>query len=83
MKLLKAYEDINSGKLSMQRAALKYGVPLSTLSDRVTGRVQFGKKRWIFQVFNCLRNVSENGLSIELPEYQTKQNLLKIQNTCT
>ena len=44
MKLLKTYEDVNSGKLSMRHAAREYGVPLSTLSDHVTGRVQFVKK---------------------------------------
>ena len=43
-KLSKAYEDVLMGKCSLRRAALKYGVPLSTLSNCITGKVQFGKK---------------------------------------
>ena len=41
-KLRKAYEEVNGGHLSVRRAAELYGVPKSTLSDRVTGRVEFG-----------------------------------------
>ena len=43
-KLLQAYQDVIQSKLPVRRAALVYGVPLSTLSDHVTGKVQFGKK---------------------------------------
>ena len=38
-KLSTAYNDIITGKLSMRRAAIEYGIPRSTLSDRVTGKV--------------------------------------------
>ena len=41
-KLRKAYEEVNGGHLSVRRAAELYGVPKSTLTDRVTVRVDFG-----------------------------------------
>lgn len=41
-KLRKAYEEVNGGHLSVRRAAELYGVPKSTLTDRVTVRVEFG-----------------------------------------
>ena len=46
MKLFEGLWRRKFWKLSMWHGALEYGVPLSTLSDRVTGRVhdQFGKK---------------------------------------
>ena len=41
-KLYKAYEEVLAGRLSIRRAAAEYGVPTSTLCDRVTGKVSFG-----------------------------------------
>ena len=40
-KLKKAYNNVESGKLSIRRAAEEYGVPPSTLHDRVSGKVSF------------------------------------------
>ena len=37
-----ALRDVTNGVLGVRRAALEYGVPKSTLSDRVTGRVRPG-----------------------------------------
>jgi len=39
-----ALRDVTKGVLGVRRAALEYGVPKSTLSDRVTGRVRPGSK---------------------------------------
>ena len=36
-RMLKAYEEVKKGTLSVRRAALQYSVPKSTLSDRVSG----------------------------------------------
>ena len=36
-------EVVNKG-VSIRRAALDYGVPVSTLTDRISGRIAFGKK---------------------------------------
>ena len=41
-QLQRAYQDVKEGRLSIRRAAELYSVPKSTLSDRVSGRVQFG-----------------------------------------
>ena len=41
-KLYKAYEEVLAGRFSIRRAAAEYGVPTSTLCDRVTGKVSFG-----------------------------------------
>uniref|UniRef100_A0A1X7U1B9 HTH psq-type domain-containing protein n=1 Tax=Amphimedon queenslandica TaxID=400682 RepID=A0A1X7U1B9_AMPQE len=43
-KYYKAYEAVQSGKLSIRRAALEFTVPLSTLSDRIMGKVPYRKK---------------------------------------
>lgn len=40
-KLRKACNEVESGKLSIRRAALEYGLPRATLHDRYTGRVSF------------------------------------------
>ena len=40
-RLQKAYEEVKEGRLSVRRAAERYRVPKSTLSDRVTGKVKF------------------------------------------
>ena len=40
MKL--ALRDVTNGVMGVRKAALEYNVPRSTLSDRVTGRVQHG-----------------------------------------
>ena len=37
-----AFKEVKEGRLSVQRAAELYNVPKSTLSDRVSGRVEFG-----------------------------------------
>ncbi len=42
-KLYQAYEEVLLGK-SIRQAATEYGVPTTTLFDRVSGRVPFGKK---------------------------------------
>ena len=39
-----ALRDITTGVMGVQRAALEYNVPKSTLSDRVTGRVKPGAR---------------------------------------
>ncbi len=38
--LKKAIEDVQEGRLSIRRAALKYGVPKSTLHDHASHRVE-------------------------------------------
>ena len=38
----KAVQDVESGVLGVRRAALEYNIPKSTLSDRVSGKVQPG-----------------------------------------
>ena len=43
-KLFSAYEDVIYKGLSIRRAAMQYGVPTTTLMDRVSGRVPFGKR---------------------------------------
>ena len=40
-QLCRAYEEVKS-ELSIRHAAERYGIPKSTLSERITGRVQFG-----------------------------------------
>ena len=40
-QLCRAYEAVKGG-LSIRHAAERYGIPKSTLSDRITGRVLFG-----------------------------------------
>ena len=40
--LKKAYTAVIEKQMSVQRAALCYNIPKSTLSDRVSGRVPFG-----------------------------------------
>ncbi|XP_019863760.1 PREDICTED: uncharacterized protein LOC109592876 [Amphimedon queenslandica] len=42
--LYEAYKEVVSKGVSIRRAALEYGVPASTLTDRVSGRIAFGKK---------------------------------------
>ena len=42
-KLYKAFEAVQGG-MSIRRASESYGVPRSTLQDRVSGRMQFGTK---------------------------------------
>ena len=37
--MLKAVEDVQHGKLSIRRAAEEYGVPRTTLHDKVSGKV--------------------------------------------
>ena len=41
-KLYRAYEDVKDGRLSIRHAAEQYGIPKSTLGDRISGRVRFG-----------------------------------------
>ena len=38
------YEEVVNKGVSIRRAALEYGVPVSTLTDRISGRIAFGKK---------------------------------------
>ena len=40
----KAYEAVTAGKMSVRKAAEEYGVPRSTLHDRVTGKVALKAK---------------------------------------
>lgn len=40
-QLCRAYEAVKDG-VSLRHAAEQYGIPKSTLSDRITGRVKFG-----------------------------------------
>ena len=51
VSMQKAYEAVASGKMSVRKAADEYGVPRSTLHDRVTGRVALkarsGVKRYL------------------------------------
>ena len=39
-----AIEAVTSGSLGVNRSALQYGVPKSTLKDRIAGRVKHGTK---------------------------------------
>lgn len=39
-KLYKAYEAVQSGKLSIRHVPLDYSIPSSTLSDHITGKVR-------------------------------------------
>ena len=41
-QLVKAYEAVVSGELSVRRAAEEFDVPRATLHDRLTGRIHFG-----------------------------------------
>ena len=41
-QLVKAYEAVVSGELSVRRAAEEFDVPRATLNDRLTGRIHFG-----------------------------------------
>ena len=43
-KLYAAYEEVLFKNVAVRQAAMMYGVPVSTLRDRVSGRVPFGKK---------------------------------------
>ena len=53
-KLEKAVLDVSSGVLSTRRAALEYGIPQSTLSDNVRGRVcpgtLSGRKKYLSDI---------------------------------
>ncbi len=40
-----AMQAVKEGRMSVNRAALKHGVPKSTLKDRISGRVKHGS-RW-------------------------------------
>jgi transposase len=42
-QLIRAYEAVNDGA-SIRAAAEQYGVPRSTLSDYVSGKIPFGKR---------------------------------------
>jgi len=37
-------EAVKSGKLRVNQAAKEFGVPTTTLKDRISGRVKHGKK---------------------------------------
>ena len=37
-KLLEAVADVKNKRLTQRKASLKYGVPQSTIADRITGR---------------------------------------------
>lgn len=41
-KLARAIVAVTEGNMSTRRAAVEYGIPQSTLSDNVRGRVLFG-----------------------------------------
>ena len=41
-RLHKAYESVNNGEMSLRQASEVFGVPKSTLHDRITGKVLFG-----------------------------------------
>jgi hypothetical protein len=43
-KLYSAYEEVVFENVPVRQAAMLYGVPATTLRDRVSGRVPFGKK---------------------------------------
>ena len=43
--MLKAYEEVKKGTLTVRRAVLQYSVPKSTLSNRVSGRISFNSHR--------------------------------------
>ena len=43
-KLFAAYEDVIHKGVSVRRAAMQYRVPGTTLMDRVSGRIPFGKR---------------------------------------
>ena len=36
--LIEAVTEIKTGRMSQRRAAIKYGIPQSTIGDRITGR---------------------------------------------
>ena len=42
--MVAALEEVKKGKYSVNRIATMYGLPRSTLKDRVTGRVTHGTK---------------------------------------
>jgi hypothetical protein len=39
-RMLRAYEAVRDGRLSIRRAAEQFSVPKSTLADKVSGRVR-------------------------------------------
>lgn len=43
--LARAIEEVRANKLSLRKAALQYGVPKSTLSMYVAGKLELGAKR--------------------------------------
>ena len=43
-KLYSAYEEVLFKNVKIRQAATMYGVPVTTLRDRVSGRIPFGKK---------------------------------------
>ena len=43
-KLYSAYEEVLFKNVKIREAATMYGVPVTTLRDRVSGRIPFGKK---------------------------------------
>ena len=51
----KAYKAAVEGEMSIRRAAELYGVPKSTLQDRLTGKVQFGTLSGKTSTFQTLK----------------------------
>ena len=43
-QMTRAIDAVKSGELGINRSALKYGVPKTTLKDRIAGRVKHGTK---------------------------------------
>ena len=37
-KLLEAVADVKNGRLSQRKACIKYGIPQSTIADKISGR---------------------------------------------
>lgn len=42
--LIKAIDEINNGSVSLNKASLKYGIPKSTLHNKITNKVPFERK---------------------------------------
>lgn len=76
-----AVADVRNSKLSIRKAAAKYKVPKSTISDRLTGKVTEGSKwgskpvlsgTYENQMIDCAINRSQMGIGF------SKSNFLKV-----
>ena len=79
--MIRAMEAVKSGEMGVNRAALEYGVPKTSLKDRISGRVKHGKNPGPCPL---LTNEEENELAsfltktCKMGQGKTKQDVLYI-----